>query len=108
MPFNFLNLDDLTRRIMQDDIKLAFENNNLYFSTRFNDKGRQHWPTLLLEAAQRYDEHWLSYKIEEMGLMKDFEKAKKPLGGYTIKHVPHSAVATFADGQFNRYYIIFK
>jgi len=38
--------------------------------------------------------------------MKDFEGANTPSGGYTIKHVPHTASQTMADGQFNRFYIL--
>ena len=38
--------------------------------------------------------------------MKGLEGSRTPSGGYTIKHVPHTAAETLAEGQFNRYYIL--
>lgn len=38
--------------------------------------------------------------------MTDFEEADKPSGGYTVKHVPHTASKTIAEGQFSRFYIL--
>ena len=61
---------------------------------------------LLKEAVQNYNEHWLAYSLEAQGMMKEFEDARTPSGNYTIRHVPHTASETFADGQFNRFYIL--
>jgi len=106
MDFNFLNLDEKTRQYMIEEIKIAHESANLYFSKRFNEQGIEHWPDTLLEAASKYNEHWLAYQIEAEGFFREMEGAKKPTGGYTIKHVPQNASETLADGQFNRFYIL--
>ena len=106
MPFNFKDLDETTRRFMIDEIEAATREDNLYFSKRFTTLGSKEWPNLLLEAAKKHNEHWLAYQLEARGLMKGFEGSATPSGGYTIKHVPHTAAETMAEGQFNRYYIL--
>jgi len=106
MNFNYYHLDERTRAFMIEEIKNAQKTNNLYFSKRFNSKGNMRWPELIVESAVSHDEHWLAYMVEAEGLMKDYETASKPTGGYTTKHVPSTAAETLADGQFNRFYII--
>jgi hypothetical protein len=104
--FEFENLDDATRSSMLKAIEEGERTDNIYYSTRFNQDGNDQWLTLLKQAAQQFNEHWLAYQLEFNGLMKDFESAIKPSGGYTEKHVPHTAAETMAEGQFNRFYIL--
>jgi len=106
MPFDFEDLDDVTREFMLQEIERARDANELYFSKRFNQAGNEAWPDLLLEAAEEHDEHWLAYQLESQHLMKGFEGSRTPSGGYTIKFVPHNASETMAEGQFNRFYIL--
>lgn len=104
--FNFIDLDGTTRRYMREAIEDAEQNNTIYFSPRFNDEGRQLWLPLLKEAAEEYNEHWLAYQLDEHGLMSGIEVARKPSGGYSIRHVPSTAAQTQAEGQFNRFYML--
>ncbi len=104
--FKFENLDEATRAAMLEAIDEATRSDNIYYSTRFNEAGKQQWLPLLRQAAREHNEHWLAYQLEANGLMKDFEGAHKPTGGYTIKHVPHTAAETMSEGQFNRFYIL--
>jgi len=106
MAFEFRNLDEDTRQFMDQEIEAAICEGNLYFSKRFNAAGRDEWPDLLLQAAKDHDEHWLAYQLETKGLMRGLEPSRTPSGGYSIRHVPHTAAETMADGQFNRYYIL--
>src|SRR5687768_16462295 len=99
--FIFENLDETTRAAMLEAIEEAERSGNIYYSTRFNEAGKREWLPLLKQAAQEHNEHWLAYQLEANGLMKDFEGARQPTGGYTIKHVPHTAAETMAEGQFN-------
>jgi hypothetical protein len=103
--FKYKKLDERTRVLMCEEINAAEESNNLYFSTRFNENGRLIWVDLLRKAAQEHDEHWLAYQLEILGAMKNLETKAIPKGGYTIAHVPNRAMETFADGQFNRFYM---
>lgn len=104
--FNFENLDETTRDYMLEAISEAEKSGNIYYSTRFNDKGFEQWLPLLKEAAETYNEHWLAFQLETKGLMKGYEGSMTPSGGYTIKHVPNTAAETMAEGQFNRFYIL--
>lgn len=104
--FNFENLDEKTRLFMLEAIAEAEQSGNIYYSTRFNDAGNKQWLSLLQQAAKEYNEHWLAYQLEANETMRDFEGARKPVGGYTIKHVPHNASEVMAEGQFNRFYIL--
>ena len=104
--FLFENLDETTRSSMLQAIEEAELTGNIYYSTRFNQAGHEQWISLLKQAARQFNEHWLAYQIESNRLMKNLESARTPSGGYTIKHVPHSAAATLAEGQFNRFYIL--
>jgi hypothetical protein len=104
--FDFKNLDEKTRIAMVEAIEEASLTGNIYPSTRFNQKGKDQWLALLTLAARSHNEHWLAYQLESGGMMKDFEGAHTPSGGYTTKHVPHSGAETIAEGQFNRFYIL--
>jgi hypothetical protein len=104
--FNFIDLDEKTREYMLEAIDEAEQNNHIYFSPRFNDAGKQLWISLLKEAAREHNEHWLAYQLEANEAITGLEVAKKPLGGYSIRHVPHTAAATQAESQFNRFYIL--
>jgi hypothetical protein len=104
--FKFENLDETTRAAMLEAIDEAERTGNIYYSARFNEAGNRQWLQLLRQAAREHNEHWLAYQLEANGLMRDFEGAHKPTGGYTIKHVPHTAAETMAEGQFNRFYIL--
>lgn len=104
--FTFENLDDTTRSSMLKAIEEGEITGDIYYSARFNQDGNDQWLTLLKQAAQQFNEHWLAYQLESNGLMKDFESAVKPSGGYTVKHVPQTAAETMAEGQFNRFYIL--
>jgi hypothetical protein len=104
--FNFADLDNRTREFMVQEIELAKRTGNIYYSSRFNEAGTAQWVALLIEATRTYNEHWLAYQIEARRLMKGMEGSRTPSGGYTIKHVPHTAAETMAEGQFNRFYIL--
>ena len=103
--FNYTKLDAKTRSLMSEEIALAENTGQLYFSTRFTEAGHQAWPTLLANAAKHDDEHRLAYELEVGGFMKGFEGKSTPSGGYTVAHVPDTAAETLADGQFTRFYI---
>jgi hypothetical protein len=103
--FFFKRLDTRTRTLMTEEILSAQKSGALYYSKRFTQTGTDLWPTWLLNAAREFDEHWLAFQIDAANAMNHLEVRTKPKGGYTIAHVPHTASETFADGQFNRFYI---
>lgn len=106
MPFMFNNISPTIRQHIVNEINSASTNGNFYMSTRFNQNGINAAVGLLTQAAQSHDEHWLAYQIESLSLMRDYEVRTRSFSGYTIAHIPHSAAETYAEGQFNRFYMI--
>ncbi|SMN16188.1 hypothetical protein CRYPD_904 [uncultured Candidatus Thioglobus sp.] len=104
--FSFENLNEDTRPYILQAIENAHSTDNIYLSARFTEKGKEEYLPLLKEAAKNHNEHWLACSLESPDIMKDLEGANTPFGGYTVKHVPNTAAQTFADGQFNRFYIL--
>ena len=103
--FQYTALDDVTRRLMLEEIQQAKANGEVYFSTRFTPAGHAAWPDLLADAARTHDEHWLAYELEAGGLIEAYEPRRLQRGGYTLAHVSDRAPETQADGQFTRFYI---
>ena len=105
--FNFLNLDEITRKYMLEAIDDADRIGNIYYSTRFNDAGRREWLWLLKHAAQEHDEQWLAEQVESNHLLRELEGGRTPSGSYSVKNIPQEAAAdTLAEGQFNRFYML--
>src|SRR5512142_305304 len=105
--FNFLNLDEITRKYMLEAIDDADRIGNIYYSTRFNDAGRREWLWLLKHAAQEHNEQWLAQQVESNHLLRELEGGRTPSGSYSVKHIPQEAAAdTLAEGQFNRFYML--
>lgn len=93
MQFDFQNLDDSTRKLMEEEINNAIEEENLYSSKSFTQEGIEKWPNLLKQAAQEYDEQWLASELLKQRL---FLRNKQTKDSHT----------KIAEGQFNRYYMI--
>ncbi len=105
--FNFINLDEKTRKYMLEAIEDADRIGNIYYSTRFNEAGRREWLWLLKQAASEHDPQWLAEQVESNHLMRELEGGRTPRGAYAVKHIPHTAAAqTLAEGQFNRFYML--
>lgn len=105
--FNFMNLDETTRKYMLEAIDDADRIGNIYYSTRFNDTGRREWLWLLKHAAQEHDEQWLAEQVESNQLLRELEGGRTPQGAYAVKHIPQEPAAeTLAEGQFNRFYML--
>ncbi len=104
--FDFVNLDEKTRSYMLRAIEEAEHNGQIDYSPRLNAAGKEQWLGLLEQAAREHDEHWLAYELEARRLIKGFEVSERPVGSYSIKHVPHTAAQTMAEGQFNRFYML--
>jgi hypothetical protein len=104
--FNFINLDDKTRSYMLAAIEDAERIGNIYYSTRFNDTGRREWVWLLKQAAAEHNAEWLAEQVQSNELMRELEGRKTPAGGYSVRQIPEGAPGTFAEGQFNRFYML--
>jgi len=100
MQFNFENLDQRTRGLMNDEVDRDIQSDNLYISKQFNDIGIQKYPDLLKKAISTGSESSLSDDLKNENCIAT-EKMKS---GKWVK-VPHTANKTLAEGEFNRFYI---
>lgn len=104
MPLSLENLDASTRRYMIEEIDMDRAEGHLYISSRLNQAGRDRYPDLLREAAERHDDAWLAQRLRAEDLFSTHESRRTPSGGTTSAKVPVTAPETLAEGEFNRFY----
>ncbi|RPD44141.1 hypothetical protein DNI29_22355 [Hymenobacter sediminis] len=98
--FNFENLDQKTRQYMLIEVEEAIKNSQLYYSKRLNELGIELYPQLLIEAVQRGNEQTLAAALQEQKCFHTHEKQ-----GAVMRKVPANAPLTFAEGEFNNFYM---
>jgi len=104
MKFNFNNLDEQTREFMISEIKSDIDNERLYLSKRFNEKGIELYPNLLIDAVSSGDEETLAIALNDNDCFLDKEP-RNGKNGITYAKVPVTASITLAESEFNRFYI---
>ena len=104
MAFDFQNLSDRVRGLMQDEVDFDVDENNLHLSSRLSPKGQREWKNLLRRVFEDGSEVELTNELGEPG--GEYLNAREinaRTGG--TKSVPTNAGQTLAEGEFNRYYI---
>jgi hypothetical protein len=104
MGLSLVNLDDITRRFMLEEIEMDAASGNLYLSPRLSSQGQAVYTALLKEAVEANNDSWLADRIRAGSLLNLTEQRRKPKGGYTTVNVPVTAADTLAEGEFNRFY----
>lgn len=104
MKFYFENLDDETRKLMISEIKSDISKGQLYLSKRFNENGCELYPKLLLDAVKSGNEESLAIALKQNNCFADKEE-RKGKNGITYVKIPETANQTFAESEFNRFYI---
>ncbi len=105
MAINFKQLDARTRAFMAQEVEGDVSRGSFYFSKRFNDRGRQEYPSLLLEAVKCHDDDWLALQLYARGCLNHGEIKHLPKEILAVAWVPATAGVTIAEGEFNRYYM---
>ncbi|MGG7522031.1 hypothetical protein ACQ3G4_11600 [bacterium BS0013] len=104
MGLNYVNLDDVTRRYMSEEIEFDMEHQNFHSSNFLNEHGKSVWPSLLAEAVQHNDD-WLANEIQRRGMLAShYPRRKSGSTETTMVKVPVTAAQTMAEGEFNRLY----
>jgi hypothetical protein len=104
MAMTFTNLDPIIRQLMVEELNLDISLNKLYQCKRLTSFGLQDWPGALKASFETSNEVWLTGWLSEPGRLETSES-------YTVKEVtrlrqvPITAAQTFAEGEFNRFYI---
>jgi hypothetical protein len=104
MSLNLVNLDDITRKNMLEEIDEDINKGTLYSSNRLSTTGKADYPELLKQAVSQYDDSWLANQLRVGGRMNTTE-TRKTKSGVTTAKVPVTAPDTLAEGEFNRFYI---
>lgn len=104
MSIRYESLDEAVRSAMVRELESDVANGTLYISPRLTEAGKEAWPQLLRQAAEKYDDSWLASELCSRGFIRTTEQRRKPKGGYTMAKVPHTAPDTLAEGEFNRLY----
>ena len=103
MGLNLKNLDDITRKLMLEEIEHDKRNNALYISQRLNAKGKTEYSKLLENASANSDDTKLAYDL--LNCMAEKEPRRKKDGTVSFASVPFNANEILAEGEFNRFYI---
>ena len=98
-------LDATTRRHMLDEFEYDLERGELYNSQWFSPGGREKYPDLCRTALESGTDETLASSLGAPGTFVLAYEKKKPKGGTTMASVPHTAPVTFAEGEFNRFYL---
>lgn len=103
MSLNYENLDEITRKHMIQELNLDTSNVTVYFSKRFNPKGRDLWVSLLREAITNHNDKWLENQLQSTGCFLEYETYTRN-GVTRDRRVPADAATICAEGEFNRFY----
>ena len=104
MGLDYLNLDEITRASMADQVQRDIADGSLYVSARLNPLGIREWPDLLLSAVETGNDDSLAAEVVSRDLLKSHEESQRNGKPYT-KKVPSTAAVTLAEGEFNRFYL---
>jgi hypothetical protein len=102
---NLLNLDERTRQLMLEEIERDVAEGTFFVSPRLSNTGQQNYLILLREAVRSHDAGWLADELRTRGRLERTEPRARPRGGFTTARVPRTAADTFAEGEFNRFYV---
>ncbi|WP_146149179.1 hypothetical protein [Nitratireductor sp. StC3] len=106
MGLQYENLDAETRPLMIEEIQHDVQHGTIYISPWLTEEGAAQWSTLLTNAAEGGSDDSLAADLRAGLYIRETAERRKPKGGgYTTYRVPHTASATMAEGEFNRFYV---
>jgi hypothetical protein len=106
MALYYYNLDDRTRKLMQEEMEYDIANNQLHISPFLSGQGQRDYPNLLREAIQSGTDESLAENLRShRRITKALPRRNKLKTGYHLASVPANAAEIVAEGEFNRFYI---
>lgn len=100
-----LDVNDRIRNIMAAEVAFDEQRNELYMSKRFTPVGAAEYPGILKEAVMSGGDADLATKLRIHGCFAETETRRLKSGKISIAKVPTTAPETFAEGEFNRFYL---
>lgn len=105
MGFNFENLDQKTRELMEAEVNFDLERNNLYLGKTLSELGKNNYLDLLREAIRSGSEESLAVELNKPGYFNLTQTRIMKNGPPILAKVPVTANETLAEGELNRFYI---
>lgn len=100
----YCDLDETVRAQMLSEAQADIVSDSLYLSSRFSDAGASAYPSLLKAAIREGDESTLEGELSSHPYFVGEERVEGASGTY-VKKVPWNAARTFAQGEFDRFYL---
>jgi hypothetical protein len=105
MALQLENLDARVRDLMLAEIALDVERRSLYLSRRFTPAGEGDYPLILKDVVLSGGDADLAMKLRLHGCFAETETRQLKSGKISVAKVPVTAPETFAEGEFNRFYL---
>ena len=104
MGLTLVDLGTATRRHMAAEVEGDITGDRLVYSERFSLGGKARYPDLLRSAVADHDDEWLAQTLAAPGTFLSHKSVVRR-GRLTSAKVPVTAPWTFAEGEFNRFYL---
>lgn len=104
MGLNYKSLDNLTRQKMLEEFNNDTQAESLYLSKRFTDQGGIYYQKIMANHIQNGNDDSLAEDLRIHNSFLTYEDRKTAKGISKVK-VPATAPQTFAEGEFNRFYL---
>ena len=91
------DLDESTRELMDEELKMDRDAHKVYFSPRLSEKGEQMYQNLLENAILYGNDQTLANDLKKEDALKVKEKRMLPVGGIFLADVPKNANEILAE-----------
>lgn len=105
MGLTLEDLVDTTRQYMLAEFERDLTRGSLYYSKWFSGQGKRDYPELCRLAILTGSDETLAAALSSPGIFVERYEKSTPKGGTTTAAVPYTAPVTFAEGEFNRFYL---
>jgi hypothetical protein len=104
MALNYHSISPHIRELMLQEFNHDLDCENCYYSKRFNDNGVKCFVDIMRKHIIDGTDDGLAQELKERECFKSHEE-RVTAKGTTLAKVPVTAAQTFAEGEFNRFYI---
>ncbi len=101
MGLNYLSLNQTTRELMVDEFNSDIKSESCYTSTRFHEVGKACYMKIMSGHLKNGSDNSLAEDLTSNDCFNTHETDKNG----KEKKVPVTAAQTFAEGEFNRFYM---
>lgn len=101
MGLNYLSLDETIRELMVEEFNSDVRSDTCYTSKRFHESGRDCYLKIMVDHLRKGNDDSLAEDLVSNDCFNTHEADKNG----QQRRVPVTAAQTFAEGEFNRFYM---